>query len=145
MANLGHLEVFISYAHEDEALKVELEKHLALLRKQGLITVWHDRDISAGTDWVHEINTRLDAAHIILLLISASFLASDYCYSVEMKQAMRQHESGLALVIPIILRPVDWKDAPFSNLQALPTNARPVTGRGWRNRDEAFANIAQGI
>jgi len=118
---------------------------LALLRKQDLITVWHDRDISAGTDWVHEVNARLDAAHIILLLISASFLASDYCYSVEMKQAIRQHEAGHAHVIPILLRPVDWKGAPFSTLQALPTNGRPVAGGGWRNKDEALVHVVQGI
>jgi eukaryotic-like serine/threonine-protein kinase len=140
-----HLEIFISYAHEDELLKKHLEKHLTALRRQGFITIWHDHNISAGTEWAHEINIRLDASDIILLLISASFLASDYCYSVEMKQAMRRHELGLARAILIILRPVDWKNAPFSNLQALPTNAQPVTGRGWRNRDEAFANIAQGI
>src|SRR5260370_24266925 len=139
------LDVFISYAHEDELLKKNLEKHLALLRNLGFITPWHDRNISAGTDWKHKINMYLDAADIILLLVSASFLASEFCYSIEMKQAIQRHEDGLARVIPVILRPVDWKSAPFGTLQALPTDGRPVMGRRWLNRDEAFTNIAEGI
>jgi hypothetical protein len=119
--------------------------HLALLQQQGLIAAWHDRKISAGTEWAHEIDTHLDAARIILLLISSSFLASKYCYSSEMARALQRHQAGIARVIPIILRPVDWESAPFSNLQVLPTDGRPITGRGWHNIDEAFTDVAQGI
>src|SRR5262249_10559694 len=78
-----------------------------------------------------------------LLLISSDFLASDYCYDVEVKTAMKRHDDGEARVMPVILRPVDWKGAPFGKLQALPKDARPVTD--WSNRDEAFLDIAQGI
>src|SRR5690348_14541991 len=124
------IHLFISYAREDEALKMQLVKHLSLLRAQDIITVWHDRDISAGKDWVNEINVNLNTAHIILLLISADFLASEYCYSVEVRRALERHESGEAYVIPVILRPVDWSEAPFSKLQTLPTDGKPITSRG---------------
>ena len=107
------LELFYSYAHEDEELRSQLDKHLSLLRHQRLIKDWHDRQISAGKEWTKELNTHLETAHIILLLISADFLASDYCYSVEMRRAMERHEAGEALVIPVILRPVDWEREPF--------------------------------
>src|SRR5579859_4302440 len=137
--------VFVSYAREDEHLKKQLENHLALLRNQDFVAIWHDRNISAGTEWAHEINIHLSAARVILLLISANFLASDYCYSIEMKYAMQRHEAGLARVVPIILRPVDWKGAPFSALQVLPTDGRAVTGKAWRNVDEALACVAKGI
>ncbi len=137
--------MFISYAHEDELLCKDLEKHLTLLKRQGFITTWHDRNISAGTEWAHEIDTHLKTADIILLLVSADFLASDYCYSVEMRQAMERYERGEAHVIPVVLRPVYWQDAPFGKLQALPTDARPVKGPGWYNQDEAFLNIIEGI
>src|SRR5258708_2988523 len=139
------ISVFYSYAHEDERLRRKLETHLGLLQQKGLIASWHDRNISAGTEWAHEINTHLNTAQIILLLVSASFLASKYCYSREMTRALERHEAGSARVIPIILRPVSWEHAPFSKLQALPTGARPITGRGWHNSDEAFADVAQGI
>ena len=137
------IEVFFSYAHEDEVLRDELAKHLSLLQNQGIITGWHDRQIPAGTEWADTIDAHLDSALIILLLISADFMASKYCYGIEMKRAMERHEAGQARVIPIILRAVDWHSAPFGRLQALPKDALAVTS--WANPDEAFADIARGI
>lgn len=139
------IEIFISYAHEDVELRKRLIMHLEPLKQQGLISIWHDRDISAGTELTNEIYSHLNNAQIILLLVSAAFLASTYCYSNEMMRALKMHETGQARVIPIILRPIDWEGAPFRHLLALPTDARPVTGRSWYNVDEAFADVAQGI
>ena len=137
------LEVFYSYAHEDEKLRNELDKHLRLLQRQNLIVGWHDRRIGAGTMWGDQIDEHIHSAHIILLLISPDFIASQYCYDQEMNAALARHSRREALVIPIILRPVNWKGAPFGQLQALPRDARPVTT--WANQDEAFAAIADEI
>jgi len=114
-----------------------------LLKRQGVIDVWHDRKITAGQEWANAIDENLEAAHLILLLVSADFLASDYCYDREMKTALKRHDDGTACVVPIITRPVDWSGALFGKLQALPKDARPVTT--WTNRDEAWVNVAQGI
>ena len=114
-----------------------------MLKRHNLIDVWHDQIISAGTEWEREIKTHLDRSQIILLLISPDFIASNYCYCIEMNRAVERHERGEARVIPIILRPVSWQDAPFGKFQALPTGAKPITM--WQNRDEAFLNIAEGI
>jgi TIR domain-containing protein len=137
------IEVFFSYAHPDEALRDELAKHLRLLEHQGIIAGWHDRHIIGGTEWGGTIDSHLETAKLVLFLVSADFLASDYCYDIEMQRAMARHAAGEARVIPVILRAVDWHSAPFGNLQALPRNARPVTH--WQNRDEAFYDIAIGI
>jgi TIR domain/Effector-associated domain 9 len=137
------VEVFFSYSHKDEDLRDELETHLAMLKREGTIKSWHDRKISAGREWAGEIDQNLNSARLILLLISANFLASEYCYDIELKQAMKRHEAGEARVVPIILKPVDWNSALFGKLQALPKNAKPVTT--WTDRDEAFLNITQGI
>lgn len=139
------INVFYSYSHKDERLQKKLETHLALLQQEGRITGWHGRNISAGKNWEQEIDTYLNTAQIILLLISADYLASRYCSSIEMKKALERHNAGQACVIPIILRPLDWKAAPFSHIQPLPTDGLPVTDRKWHNQDEAFTNIAQGI
>src|SRR5712664_3291079 len=141
--SLTPIGVFLSYAHQDEPLRKELEKYLSSLRQQGLITTWYDRKILAGTDWEQAIDVHLKTASLILLLISANFLASDYCYGIEMQRALQRHQANEARVIPILLRPVDWNKAPFARLQALPTDAKPITT--WRNRDEAFTNVAAGI
>src|ERR1700686_211738 len=106
------VEVFYSYAHEDEALRAELEKHLSLLRRQGVISDWHDRHIAPGTDWAQAIDEHLERASVILLLVSADFLASDYCYGIEMQRALQRHQAHEAAVIPILLRPVDCYGAP---------------------------------
>ena len=137
------IEVFFSYAHRDETLRDELAKHLSLLQNQQVIAGWYDRQIPAGTEWAGAIDTHLENAQIILLLISADFMASTYCYGIEMKRAMDRHEARQARVIPIILRAVDWHSAPFGRLQALPKDGRAVTS--WANPDEAFADIARGI
>lgn len=139
------ISIFVSYAHEDDQLRKELEKHLSQLKWGNLIGVWHDRDISAGTDWEREVDTHLNTAQIILLLISPDFMASTYCYSIEMAWAMERYSRGEACVIPIILRPVFWKGVPFSCLQALPTDAIPVTSHKWPSQDEAFVDVVQGI
>jgi len=135
--------IFYSYAQEDEKLRSSLEVQLGLLRQQGIISGWYDRQIIAGTDRKNAIDTHLNAASVILLLVSAYFLNSDYCYGDEMKQALARHEAGTALVIPIILRPVDWKRTPFGQLQCLPRNERPVTA--WKDRQAAYHHIAQEI
>ena len=137
------VEILISYSHKDERMRDELVNHLANLKRQGVIADWHDRKISAGNEWAKEIDRHLDTASVILLLISASFMASDYCHDIEVKRAMERYEAGEAKVIPVILRPVDWANAPFSKLQALPTNAKPVSD--WSNRDKAYLDIAKGI
>ncbi len=138
-------EVFFSYSHKDQDLRDQLETHLSLLKNQGVISSWHDRKIIAGMEWAREIDAHLNTAQIILLLLSADFLASTYCYDIEFKRAMERHNAGEARVIPIILRHCDWHQAPFGKLQVLPTDGKPVDSRGWHNKDEAFLNIAQGI
>ena len=137
------IRVFYSYSHKDEKLRDRLESHLALLKREGIISQWHDRRIGAGTEWRSAISEQLDASHIVLLLISSDFLASEYCYDIEMKRAMELHELGNTRVIPIILRPCDWKLAPFAKVNALPTDGRPVIH--WRDHDTAFTDIARGI
>lgn len=138
------IEVFFSYSHKDEDLRDELAKQLSILKRQGVITTWHDREISAGTEWAGAIDAHMNSAQVILLLISADFLASDYCWDIEVKRAMERHQAGEARVIPVILRPVDyWQEAPFGKLQAFPINAKPVTT--WDNRDAAFVDVAQAI
>jgi nucleoside phosphorylase len=139
----GEIEIFFSYTHKDEGLRDKLATHLSALRREGVIKEWHDRKIGAGREWAGEIDRNLETAHIILLLISADFINSDYCMDKELKRAMERHESNDARVIPVILRPVDWEGMSFSKLQALPKDGKPVTS--WSDPDEAFLNIAKGI
>lgn len=132
--------VFFSYSHKDEALRDELEVHLAMLKREGAISAWHDRKILAGDDLSGQIHARLNDAQVILLLVSPDFLASAYCYDVEVKRAMQMHEEGRARVIPIILRPCDWQSStPFAKLLAAPKDGRPVTK--WPDRDEAWLDV----
>jgi hypothetical protein len=139
------IEIFYSYSHKDEKMRNKLETYLSVLKRQGLFISWHDRKVNAGEEWKKEIDTHLKTSHIILLLVSPDFIASDYCYSVEVDQAMRMHAEGKAHVIPVILRPVNWHETMFGKLQALPADGIPITSRNWRNQDEAFFAVAEGI
>ena len=135
--------VFISYSHQDRAFRKELETHLSNLRRQNVITSWYDGDISPGGEWESQIIEHLNTDQIILLLISADFIASDFCYSIEMTQAIARHNANQARVLPIILRPTDWKGAPFAKLKVLPTDGKAITR--WPTRDDAYEDIVHGI
>jgi HEAT repeat protein len=139
----GTVEIFLSYAYKDRRYKDKLVEHLSLLKQQGCITMWYDQDISAGVEWQQAIREHLDQAQVILLLISPSFMASERCYCIEMMRAIDRHNAGNARVIPILLRPVDWRNTPFSKLQALPLNGQPITA--CRNKDTALFDVAQSI
>lgn len=133
------IKLFYCYAREDKLLRDELEKHLSWLKRQYELNNWHDREILPGEEWEEAIDSHLKSAHLILLLISPDFMASDYCYGKEMQRALERHKEGTCRVIPILLRPTYWKGAPFSTLQLLPTDAKPITR--WQDRDEAFQDV----
>lgn len=138
------VKIFFCYAHEDKKMLNELKKHLIPFQKVGAVEIWHDADISAGVEWEPEIAKHLNSAHIILLLISADFMASDYCYGTELKWAIERHKLKEARVIPVILRPVYWKTVEsLKKLQALPTDGKAVTT--WPNIDSAYEHISEGI
>src|SRR5579862_2197848 len=138
---MDKIKIFLCYAHEDRLLCQELVKHL----KMPDIDVWYDHYISAGMEWKTEIDEHLKTSQVILLLISPDFIDSNYCYSIEMAQALERHKRGEACVIPVILRPVLWEPTPIGELQALPQNAEPVTSHVWHTRDQAFHNVAKGV
>lgn len=138
------VKIFFCYAHEDEVLLNKLKTHLRPLQRQGLINLWYDRDISAGTEWESEISQHLNSAQIILLLVSPDFMNSDYCYGIEMQRAIERHERKEACVIPVILRPVYWQGV-LGKLQALPTDAKPVISPSWHSLDEALFDVAEGV
>lgn len=137
------MSVFISYAHADLKYARLLRTHLEALRRANVIEVWSDREISAGTQWAEEIDSRLRSSQIILLLISADFLASDYCYGNEAKTALGMHDAGEATVIPIIVRPCVWESTPFAKLQVLPRNGRALTT--YSDLDEILVALAQEV
>jgi hypothetical protein len=137
------VKIFYCYARKDKVLRDELEKHLIALERSDQVITWHDRKILPGAEWKHEISNQLDTSDIILLLMSPNFIQSDYCYGIEMQRALERHRAGAVHVIPIILRPCDWKAMPLHALQALPEDGKPISK--WRNRDDAFQDVVKGI
>jgi hypothetical protein len=138
-------KIFCCYAREDEALLDKLKTHLRPLQRQGMIDLWHDRDILAGSNWEKEIDRKLNQADIILLLVSSDFINSDYCYSKQMRQALERHTKKECVVIPIILRSVYWRESPLGRLQALPADGKPIIGPDWSDQDSAFYSVVAGI
>ncbi|MFX0199058.1 MAG: toll/interleukin-1 receptor domain-containing protein [Candidatus Hodarchaeota archaeon] len=137
------VRVFFSYSHRDETLRNELEIHLSALKRQGVIETWHDRRIGAGEDLATEIDANLERADIILLLVSPYFIASDYCYNVEMQRAMERHQRNEARVIPVILHPCEWHYTPFGKLRATPPDGKPVSK--FPNQHDAFLAVTKDI
>jgi len=137
------IRVFLSYSHVDEKYRNELEKHLMSLKRQGLIESWHDRRIAPGEEWANRIDEELRNADIILLLVSADFIASEYCHEIEMREALAHHERKEAVVIPVILRPCHWTGLIFGKLQSATQNGKAV--EKYPSWDDAFLEITQEI
>lgn len=132
-----------SYSHADEALRNELEKHLSPLKRTGKITTWHDRRIVPGQEFERQIDHYFSQADIILLLISSDFIASDYCYQVEMKNALERHNRGEAVVIPVILRDCAWHQLEFGSIMAATTDGKPITK--FASHDEGYVQVVEAI
>ncbi len=135
--------VFVSYAHKDEELRNKLSDHLGGLRHGGYIKDWSDGQIIPGQAWESEIIRRLDEADIILLLVTSSFLGSEFIGTVELARALERHRLGEAVVIPVILKPADWHSAGLAGLLALPKDGKAVST--WPDSDAAYLDIAQGL
>lgn len=136
-------KIFCSYAHKDEKYRAELETHLSLLTRQGAVHVWHDRLIRPGGDWAREIDENLEHANVVLMLVSADFVASQYCFGIEMTRALERAQAGSARVVPILVRRCDLEDVPFGHLERLPTGDKPV--KNWPDRDSAWTDVAKGV
>ena len=136
-------KVFFSYSHRDEAMRDQLEVHLTMLKRNGLIETWHDRRIAAGSDLGVSIDSQLVTSDVVLLLVSPDFLASDYCYSREMAMAMERHDRGEAKVVPVILRSCDWQDSPLGKLLALPKDGKAINL--WADIDVAYLDVVSGL
>jgi hypothetical protein len=137
------IKLVFSYAHADEALRNELENHLAPLKRQGLIQSWHDRRIVPGQKFSGEIERHFQDADIILLLVSSDFINSDYCYDIEMRVAIERHNRHEAVVIPVILRLCHWYDLPFGKILAATVDGKPVTQ--FPSLDEGFYQVVDAI
>lgn len=137
------VSIFISYSHKDDEWRQKLDIALASLKREGLVSIWHDRRILPGQEWKGQIDQYLETSDIILLLVSFDFINSDYCYDIEMTRAIERHDANEAIVIPIIIRYCDWEPSPFGKCQALPKDAKPI--KSWSDQDEAFLDVVKGI
>jgi hypothetical protein len=135
--------IFISYAHADESWKDQLLKHLAPLAHLNLVETWHDRKMKPGDHIDNEISKELKNANLILLLVSADFLNSEYCYHIEMEEAVRRHNKQEAKVIPVVLRHCYWDDTPFGKLLAATKDRKPVSD--YPTPDQAFLEVVHAI
>ena len=141
--SLKALSLFISYSHADEQIKNELLKHLNLLERLKLIDTWHDRKLKGGDNINHQINESLAQSNIAIFLVSVDFINSSYCYDTEVEKAMELQAEGKLCVIPVIARSCLWQYTPFAKLLALPRDGKAITT--WPDKDEAFANVTEGI
>lgn len=139
------MKAFISYSHHDAEFLTALHQHLSALRRQKLLETWTDRDIDAGGILDDEISAAMDNAGLFLLLVSSSFINSDYCYEKEFKKALEKAAIGKAIIVPIIVRSCDWKIPELRQFKALPEDGKAVNSKHWHNMDEAFADIASGL
>ena len=87
---MTQMVIFVSYSHKDEREKDKLLSHLGVLQHQGLIDLWSDDRIGAGTHWKQEISEAIAQAKVAILLISANFLTSDFILGEEVPKLLKR-------------------------------------------------------
>ena len=132
------LKLFITYSHKNTAEKDELITRLALLKHEGLISIWHDNEILPGDKWRNTIFSNLDDSDLLLYLTSAHSLDSENC-NKELAAALNAE----IRVVPIILENCDWQHHQLSDFQALPDRAKPIDK--WPPRSDGWQNVVSGI
>ncbi|HWW75486.1 MAG TPA: toll/interleukin-1 receptor domain-containing protein, partial [Pyrinomonadaceae bacterium] len=135
--------VLISYSHQDEIWKDRLKTQLRVLEKQGRLTLWEDRRISAGGDWYREIKSAIEAADVAVLLISADFLTSDFIQNEEVSRLLRRREEGGLRIFPVIVNSCPWREVAWlRSLQVSPKDGKPLSKYGGDRLNEVLSEIA---
>jgi hypothetical protein len=141
--HMKELSIFISYAHEDKDYLDKFRRHLAQVLRNQNVRAWTDACIEPGKRWRTELFSALANADIIVFLVSADFLHSYFCIQEEAARAFDRHEKGDCIVIPVIVRPCDWEDEWFGEVQALPNPLIPISK--WDDADEAWLSVVRGV
>lgn len=140
----GPIRIFISYSHKDEAYRETLETRLKVIGRLIPLDIWHDRRMLAGTKLAEKILEQLTLADVVLLLISPDFMASDYCFSKEMEEALRNYELNQGLPVPIIVRPdATWHLHQIGQHLALPRDGKAISK--WPDADDAWHDVSEGL
>lgn len=134
------LKIFISYSPSDIKIKDEIDVHLSVLKRDGLIDTWHDRKIEPGEDRDKVIHSEISTADIIIVLVSPYFLSSSYLYEKELYIALKRHSKNETILIPIILDPCDWQHTQLRNFSSLPSDGKPISS--FSNYHVPLAEIA---
>lgn len=137
------VKIFVCNSVADEKYRKRLEVHLAPLKRDGLITVWHERLILPSSDIAIEVQQHLLDADLVLILVSPDLLASDDDLENKLKVALERHLAGAARVIPIVVRRTDYHSTAFARVAALPSNGNPINA--WSKADDAWLDVVQGI
>jgi hypothetical protein len=135
------MKAFISYAHHDRAMLERLHTHLAMLRREGALSAWYDREILPGGLIDRDIALQLGDSDLFLALVSPDFLNSQYCYQAELQAAIKRHETGEIVIVPIILEPCEWDASPLAAFKAVPRDGLPISE--WPNPNAALLDVVK--
>jgi tetratricopeptide (TPR) repeat protein len=138
--------VFISYSHKDEPWKDRLSPHLKMLQQAGHLEVWEDRQIDYGAEWYDRIKQVMERAAVSICLISADYLASDFCVKEEIPYLLERRKSEGMLLVPVLLRPCAWKAISWlTPIQMIPRDNQSVAVDFCETYDVVFAELAESI
>lgn len=138
------LKAFISYSHNDMNYKLSLLTHFESINKLYNIDFWHDGLIDAGGHIDSEVMAELDTSDIIILLISSSYISSNFCYNIEMERAFQREKNGECIIVPVLLKKTSLNESmPFYNLKTFPTDRKPISS--FRSRNDGYVDVTEGL
>lgn len=141
----GPSKVFISYSHRDKEYLDRLQEHLKPHVRAGTIPLWVDTHLKPGDDWEAEIKRALESAQVAILLVSFSFLASDFVVEEELPKLLAVAEGRGAHILPVILTPCSFRRTKLSRFQAVNNPARPLSGLSQHEQDVIWEQVVDAV
>jgi hypothetical protein len=133
--------IFISYSHKDKDWLERINTALKPLVHGEIITIWEDRNIPAGSNWLDEINKAIASARIAVLLVSMDFLASSFIHRKELPDMLRRREQGMGFFwVPI--EATLYKYTPLNDIQSAWDPDKPLAGLSAAELARALTDIA---
>lgn len=143
---MARTKVFISYSHDDEFWRKRVCTFLMVLEREGLVDLWDDGRLRPGEEWLPRLDEELLSARVAVLLISASFLTSDFILEHEVPRIFDRHQADGMIIYPFLIKPCPWQEVSWlARLQIRPVNARPLASSRGVKTEEVLTNLAREI
>jgi hypothetical protein len=136
---------FVSYSHHDREHLERLKVFLKPFERDGLLSVWDDTVIRAGSKWKEEIRSALSSAHIAILLVTQDFLSSDFVANDELPILLDAAQQKGTRILAVLIKPCRFDRTALKDFQFVNSIDRPLISLGETEQEQIWIAVTHAI